>query len=245
MIKKPGAGKSVLSNFDNEWVDTLAVDLWEFEPHEEQPIRQILSGCSFRPNFGDIDAFIEILALHCGKQTEKIEERYFRSRATIRENRIKLKRMLSDLLERITGEVGIWDSDDLSRIEYGDLYLGLLEHFKNIGPLLVSSIDIIEKIEATDLKRPGRPSADEHNFVKELAELFLMWIDMPTTYEGGIFYQLVQELYKVTGMWDKDDPDGNKEPVVTRAVEEAIGKLKADLDSRNIKISPTKRRKKI
>jgi hypothetical protein len=264
MIKKSNANIMYLPNPDNESVDPVPVDLWLFEPHEEQAIREILAGCKFRSAYDNIDEFIGLLATRCGHQKEFIQERELKSRATIRENREKLRSMLTDLHNRITNKLGFFDANgekpiheyiDIADDDRGELMHQLMENFSKMIPLLRASIRIIEDIEKKDPKKHGRPTADEDNFVYDLAYYFLIWIETPTTYDGGPFYNLVLQLYKVLGLREEEvvgddlgapeERNEGKSPDVSTAVEEAIRKLKEEFKKKNIKLSPPKRRKKI
>jgi len=118
------------------------------------------------------------------------------------------------------------------------------EYYKKAGPTISkvysrlnehreNAMDEIEKIAAclTYIDRrtkagKGRPRADESNFVGLVALMYDDMIEKPTSYEEGRFYQLIRELYKITGLWIKDDPDGNKEPDVSRSIKDALEKLK-------------------
>lgn len=242
MIKKPIWIKT--PSLNDQDVDTFIEDNWIFEPHEENAVRDILSGCKFRKNY-DIVAFIELLESSCSIQITKMEERYLRSRATIRENRAKLKRTLSDLQDIIFDkDKAIYEMNDLSHNEFSDLLLELMRHFSRMLPLLNASIGVMNKIEGLNTIKEGRSCADENNFVYSLAECYLMWIDMPVTTDDKPFYKLVQELYKATGMWKKNDPDEDKEPDVRRPVKSAIKKLKEKFP-KHPQIYPTKRGDKI
>jgi len=118
------------------------------------------------------------------------------------------------------------------------------KYYKKTGPTILEVYDKLDKhrekamdeiehiarclvyIDRCSKLGKGRPRADESNFVGLVALLFDDFIEKPTSYKDGRFYQLIRELYKITGLWNKDDAEGDMEPDVSRSVRGALKYLK-------------------
>lgn len=76
-------------------------------------------------------------------------------------------------------------------------------------------LSALEKFNDNEIKTHGRPRADADNFVKLVADAYSRHIGKPTTYNGGIFFKIVECILMILEMHIEDP---------TRAVKQALKK---------------------
>jgi hypothetical protein len=76
-------------------------------------------------------------------------------------------------------------------------------------------IEVIEKYHKAEGKKTGRKKANNDHFIEKVKDIYIEYIGVPTAYEDGPFFELVQAVLEALGLPCKDP---------SRVIKEALGK---------------------
>ena len=175
--------------------------VYYFEEDDEEAIREVIyASCGIPPetDLGDIIQRLRRLCINkMGNRDEPLK-------IDLREKRERLLRDCKATLEKLRKA---WiDPGDLIHINgiclpdeetLTGLYDGVSRDALRAINGLEAFIGTLKELDTLDVKRPGRPPADDDHFVKEVGSLYREHIGEPKSYIGGGFTSLVQTLLEI------------------------------------------------
>jgi hypothetical protein len=176
---------------------------WRMTDTEKKEIQLILRNQTSKEN---IKVFISHLEFICdGKkhlldQPKKAQERLNRDRILT-----DCKAALGHIKQISAGRIALWHMDTLKGYGTGSGVKSvsvdyLVEELENawavVGPL-DKFVTTLERHHQSEEKAQGRKKADSDYFIKNLRDIYIEHIGMPTIRENGPFFRLVQCVLEI------------------------------------------------